>query len=159
MGMKTLTGKFEPINECFPAAIRYAVSREYIDSAVVSITNFDHLLENFAALEKPFTDKDLNQLQLTLNHLNQKFCRSCYQCVELCTHKLPIPDIMRGLMYLEGYRNESLAANYNSKLKTSKLLSKCSECAQCSARCSYDLIIPQRLQKLQAWINSPTRTV
>jgi len=63
IGMKSLTFKTKNRKKIIPAALRYALSREFIDTVAVPVMNGDHLDENLESAKKQFTQVDLKLLQ------------------------------------------------------------------------------------------------
>lgn len=63
LNMKTLALNLKDRKKSLPAALRYVLSRNFIDSAVVLMANFTQLKENLKTLESQFSESDLQLLK------------------------------------------------------------------------------------------------
>ncbi|MFR8869781.1 aldo/keto reductase [Paraclostridium sordellii] len=127
-------------------AIKYILSKEYIDVAIPGMDSVDQVLENISVLENLDIDKeDELKIEDIRNQLGNRFCRRCEYCMP-CPVGINIP--MNFL--LEGYYSrynlkEWSKERYNS-LDTKA--SDCVECGKCESKCPYDLPIREMLKEV-----------
>ena len=127
-------------------AIKYILSKNYIDIAIPGMDSVDQVLENISVLENLDIDKeDELKIEDIRNQLGNRFCRRCEYCMP-CPVGINIP--MNFL--LEGYYSrynlkEWSKERYNSlEIKASD----CVECGKCESKCPYDLPIREMLKEV-----------
>ncbi len=144
-----VSGKYTDI-ELKKAAAKWAFSNSDIDVAVLSLATIN-MINEFSAVSDEIPDKnDLAMLDEIANARMHSICRfGCpAPCIDACSLKNAIPDIMRLNMYFEEYRAEKMAIQEYSLLRENNAES-CTDCStpDCSTECSFGIDIKQRLTK------------
>ncbi len=87
----------------FQARLKAVWQNEKIAVAVSAMKNMTQLKANIAAATDPvkLTQSDLDLLQQYANATCDSYCSQCGQCAEATG--LPIPEVMRYMMYYNGY--------------------------------------------------------
>ena len=159
VGMKALAGggfldkaRTKPINTT--AAIKWVLSNPNVHTTIPGMTNFDQLDLNMKILE-----------DITLNYQEKKdlsfaqneaglYCIACNNCIPDCKLNLPIPEIMRAYMYAYGYANKELAYTLLTNLSTGD--NPCSKCEKCSATCTKNFNIKEKITDISRLVNVPS---
>jgi hypothetical protein len=131
------------------AALKWALKNKSLDTAIVCMTDFDQLEENFRAMAEPFGERDRKLLAAQLAFLGPRYCRMCGECTGVCEKGLPVPDLLRFLAYAEGYGQFSLARQHFLRLPEAVQRVRCGDCARCSFACRNGVQVRRRLMRAQ----------
>ena len=125
------------------AAFRWALSREYVDSLVISMTSqarIDEFLGASAGRSLAAGDKTLLHTYASLNGASQ--CRQgCDDCSGACPYAVPIPDVLRTRMYAVDYQDLAFARSEYASLDGSAAACLSCDGAPCRSACTYGLPI------------------
>ncbi|CEK39500.1 aldo/keto reductase [Paraclostridium sordellii] len=127
-------------------AIKYILSKEYIDVVIPGMDSVDQVLENISVLENLDIDKeDELKIEDIRNQLGNRFCRRCEYCMP-CPVGINIP--MNFL--LEGYYSRYNLKEWSKERYNSLDIkaSDCVECGKCESKCPYDLPIREMLKEV-----------
>lgn len=127
-------------------AIKYILSKGYIDVAIPGMDSVDQVLENISVLENLDIDKeDELKIEDIRNQLGNRFCRRCEYCMP-CPVGINIP--MNFL--LEGYYSRYNLKEWSKERYNSLDIkaSDCVECGKCESKCPYDLPIREMLKEV-----------
>lgn len=127
-------------------AVKYILSKEYIDVAIPGMDSCEQVIENSTVLENlTITEEDKKKIDEIKELLNGRFCRRCEYCLP-CPKNINIP--LNFLM--EGYYTRYNLQDW-AKERYATLPAKASECIQCGAcekRCPYELPIIEMLKEV-----------
>lgn len=125
-------------------AIKYILSKEYIDVVIPGMESEQQVNENITTLENiELTENDLIKIQEIKNTLGKRFCRRCEYCLP-CPIGINIPQ----LFLLEGYYTRyNLKEWAKDRYETMNVkANKCIECGLCENKCPYELPIREMLK-------------
>jgi len=106
MGGVQLQERAEKPVEPVPA-LKWVLQDSNVHTIIAGFTTFDQMNLDLSVMENPtLTQSEKAQLQWAAFQPGL-YCQGCGQCLEQCSEKLPIPDLMRAYMYVYGYRNLS----------------------------------------------------
>ncbi len=128
-----------------PAAIRWALRNESVDTSAVCMSDFDQVEDNVRALAQPYSERDEDLLHRKLAFLAPRYCRMCGACGGVCERGLPVADVLRFLTYAEGYRDFPLARRSYLELPPSVRKIRCVDCSACTVRCPNGVQVRARL--------------
>jgi len=131
------------------AALKWALKNPNIHCAIPSTTDTEQLEENFRAMSEPYTDQEKQLLAAQLDYIRPLYCRACGSCAGACPKGYPVEDVLRFLMYAEGYGQFSLGRERFLSMPSGMQAVKCSECAECKVRCPNGVRVSQRLIRAQ----------
>ncbi|MEZ5012109.1 MAG: hypothetical protein R2744_11240 [Bacteroidales bacterium] len=101
VAMKTMAGGYldrENQTRCTTAALKWALSNPNIHTSIPGMTSFDMLEEDLKVLtDITLTDDEKRDILVASNETGL-FCSTCNKCLEVCTARLPVPDLMRAYM-------------------------------------------------------------
>ncbi len=132
-----------------PAALKWAINNPAIATTVPSMTDIDQLEQNFRAMTGKFTDEDSKILSARLDEIGPYFCRMCGQCTGQCPKGLPVGDMVRFVMYADGYGQFPLGREHFLRLSAEHQAVRCSDCETCPVQCPNGVHVAARLSRAQ----------
>lgn len=146
VAMKTQAGVFWDKERTQPipmkAALRWALRRDYVHTAIPGFTTFNQLEDDLQVMKEPtLTTEEAASLE-TQEKLAGLYCQQCGTCLDQCPADLDIPVLMRGYMYAHGYRNLLSAKDVVKRLGRGDL--PCATCESCSVNCPQDFDVRER---------------
>ncbi len=134
------------------AALKWVLRNPNVHTTIPSMTDMEQLEENLRAMTEPFSEADEKILARRLKEIGPLYCRGCNGCASQCPHGLPIPDMLRCLMYAEGYGEFALAREQFLTLPASARMVRCADCDRCAVRCPNGVRVAERLVRAQEWL-------
>ena len=132
-----------------PAALKWVLKNPSIDTTVPSMTDTDQLEQNFKVMAEKFTDADQKILTARLEEITPYYCRSCGECKGQCPKGLPVADMVRFVMYADGYGQFGLGRENFLRMAAGHQAVRCGDCATCAVRCPHGVQVAQRLMRAQ----------
>ena len=128
-------------------AIKYILSKEYIDVAIPGMNTIEQVKENVSIINNvTLTDKDNQKIENIRKELSGNFCRRCEYCLA-CPNNVNIPQNFLLEGYYTRYNLKEWALERYNALGESQA-SKCIECGICEERCPYNLPIREMLKNV-----------
>ena len=131
------------------AALKWVLKNPNIDTMIPSIVDNDQLDENIAAMSAPFSAADGKLLARRLEEIKPLYCRMCGHCEGQCSQGLPVADVLRFLMYAEGYGQFALGREHFQALPAELAGVRCGSCGNCTVKCPNGVQVSARLHKAQ----------
>jgi hypothetical protein len=132
-----------------PAALKWVLKNPLIGTTVPSMTDIEQLEQNFKVMAEKFTDADAKLLTARLEEITPYFCRMCGECKGQCPKGLPVSDLVRFVMYADGYGQFALGRENFLRLAAEHQEVRCSDCRTCAVQCPHGVQVPQRLMRAQ----------
>ena len=132
-----------------PAAIRWALKNESVDTAIVCMTDFDQLDQNLTAMAKPYGPGDEKLLAAQLAYISPMYCRMCGACTGVCDKGVRVADVLRILTYAQGYGEFAMARSRYLELPAEARSARCRECDACTVNCPNGVAVRARLMAAQ----------
>ncbi len=133
----------------FGAALKWAIKNPNICTTVPSMTDIDQLEQNFGVMAQSFTDADSKVLTARLEQIGPYFCRMCGKCDGQCPKGLPVGDMVRFVMYADGYGQFALGREHFQRMAAELQQVRCGDCADCPVKCPHGISAPERLSRAQ----------
>ena len=133
------------------AALRWVLRNPIIATAIPSMTDNDQLDENMLAMAGSFNDADAKVLSARAGEIHDSYCRMCGACNGQCARGLPVREVLRSVMYAEGYGQFALGREHFLKLPSEAQSVRCSECPKCTIECPNGVRVAHRAALAQAW--------
>jgi len=153
IAMKTQAGgyKKEKMGSLTPhqAALKYVLMNQNISVAVPGVTTIEQIEECAGVMGTPFSKKNLNELKQYQSFLHGRVCTMCGGCTGQCPYGMSHNDLLRLVMYRDGYENGSLLRE-SLQMMTRQEIQRCSECPSCSVICRRGLDIQAQIQGIQS---------
>lgn len=158
VAMKTMAGggfldkeKTKPINST--AALKWVLSNPDVTTTIPGMTDFDQLDLNVKLLSDiSISDAEKKDLILACAETGL-YCTGCTKCLQLCSQKLPVPDLMRAYMYAYGYSNLRMAYSLLGELGTND--NPCKDCNVCQVNCTKNFNVREKIADISRLINVP----
>ncbi len=132
-----------------PAALKWVLKNPSIGTTVPSMTDNDQLEQNFSVMAQQFTDDDAKVLTARLEEITPYFCRMCGECKGQCPKGLPVADMVRFVMYADGYGQFALGRENFLRLAAEHQAVRCGDCETCTVQCPHGVHVAQRLMRAQ----------
>jgi predicted aldo/keto reductase-like oxidoreductase len=132
-----------------PAALKWAVKNPVIATTVPSMTDIDQLEQNFAVMGQQFTDADQKILTARLEEITPYFCRMCGTCAGQCPQGLPVADMVRFVMYADGYGQFPLGRENFQRMSAQHQAVRCADCSNCVVKCPHGVTVAERMMRAQ----------
>ena len=113
------------------------------------MTGIDQLEQNFAVMAQPFTDSDQKILTAQMREAGPYFCRMCGQCEGQCPQGLPVGDMVRFVMYADGYGQFPLGREHFQRMSAEHQAVRCSECPSCTVQCPHGVRVAEQTLRAQ----------
>ena len=109
----------------------------------------EQLEQNIAAMASPFSANDGKLLSARLEEIRPRYCRMCGRCEGKCPNGLPVADMLRFLMYAEGYGQFAMGREQFQALPKEVTEVRCGECSGCTIQCPNGVRVAERLIRAQ----------
>jgi hypothetical protein len=153
VAMKTQAGgyKKEKMGGLTPhqAALRYILRDPNVSAAVPGVTTIEQIEECAAVMGTLLSRKDVGELRSYYSFLHGRICTMCGGCTGECPQAVDHNDLMRLVMYHDGYENDSLLRE-SSNIIAKGHLQACLECPSCSVICRRGLDIRAGMRLVQS---------
>jgi len=156
VAMKTQSGgyKKEKMGGLSPhqAALKYIMMDQNVSAAVPGVTTIEQIEECAAAMGASFSKGNLNELKQYQSFLQGKICTMCGGCIGECPYGVFRSDLLRVVMYHEGYQNDGLVEEAMEKTQLLQNIKLCSGCPSCSVVCRRGLDMKAQIKLAQEFI-------
>ena len=125
-------------------AIKYILSKEYIDIVIPGMDSINQVIENTSVLKNlNLTEEDNKNIEAIRNLLGNRFCRRCEYCMPCPVNiNIPMNFLLEG--YYTRYNLKDWAKERYKDLSVKP--SECIKCGKCESKCPYDLPIREMLE-------------
>jgi hypothetical protein len=155
VAMKTQAGgyKKEKMAGLSPhqAALKYVLMDQNVSCAVPGVTTIEQIEECAAVMGASFSKRNLNELKQYQSFLQGRICTMCGGCIGECPYGVFRSDLLRVVMYHDGYENDSLVRESLGGI-TQQHLQACTECSSCSVVCRRGLDMKAQIKLAQEFI-------
>jgi aryl-alcohol dehydrogenase-like predicted oxidoreductase len=128
------------------AAYRFALKNPNVDAVESNIITLEELEENVNCMQ-PFTEEDRKLLAARLERVAPIQCRMCGHCEGACQKGLPTEDILRYLMYAEGYGSFGFGRERYLRIPAELRQVNCGDCTHCTVRCRFGIDVAQQVRR------------
>ena len=133
------------------AALKYVLMDQNVSAAVPGVTTIEQIEECASVMGTSFSERDLNKLKQYQSFLQGRICTMCGGCTGECPYGVFRSDLLRSVMYDDGYENDSLAKE-SLQIMTRQDIQRCSECPSCSVVCRRGLDRKAQIQRTQEFL-------
>lgn len=131
------------------AALKWALKDNYIHTTIPGMTDMDQLEENLKAMTEPYSSREERLLAEQLEFISPLYCRMCGECDGHCAKGLPVADVLRYVMYADGYGQFELGRDHFKRLPARLASVRCGDCPSCTVKCRFGVKVPERLSRAQ----------
>ncbi|MCK4965746.1 4Fe-4S dicluster domain-containing protein, partial [bacterium] len=143
-GGKGFDAGIEGLNH-FQSGLRWVMNQDFVDTTIPGMRSFQHVEENFSVMGTTMSWSDRKILHKYAEATDAYYCRRCGECTDVCPYGTNVSDVMRYLMYADGYGEYQLGGDSYNKLRVSEQAANCAECDKCLVPCGYGLDIKERM--------------
>ena len=146
IAMKTQAGGYaSPPGGMSPhqAALTWALANPGVTMAIPGMTSYAQVEENLGARGKRFALADRIALRRYAFEIGDRHCGLCGACGGVCPNGVEVPNVLRALTYLEGYREAELARSTYGSLPPGRNAAACEDCRECLVACRLQLPVRQ----------------
>ena len=155
VAMKTQAGgyKKEKMGGLSPhqAALKYVLMDQNVSAAVPGVTTIEQIEECAAVMGTSLSKGDLDALKQYQSFLQGRICTMCGGCIGECPYGGSHGNLLRLVMYHDGYENDSLLRESLETI-TRQDIQRCSECTSCSVVCRRGLDVQAQIKMAQEFI-------
>jgi hypothetical protein len=153
VAMKTQAGgyKAKDMDGLSPhqAALRYVLMDKNVSAAIPGVTTIEQIEQCAAVMGTALSRTDLDRLRQYQSYLQGRICTMCGGCTGECPHGLAHSDVLRVVMYHNGYKNDTLVQEVLHTEDMLRKVKQCSECSSCSVTCRRGLDIHTQMKTVQ----------
>jgi len=150
VAMKTQAGgyKKEKMEGLTPhqAALKYVLRDPHVAAAVPGVTAIEQIEECAAVMKTSFSQGNLDQLKQYQAFLNGRICTMCGGCAGECPNGVAYGDLLRLVMYHDGYENDRLIEESLEKSSAVAQFDRCSDCSSCLVQCRRGIDVRGKIQ-------------
>ena len=132
------------------AALQWALANPSIDVVPVQTPTRELLETNIRAAQSTFGEEERKLLALSVTQYGAEYCRMCYGCQGACRNGISVPDVLRALMYEEGYAQPRRARAAFAALPPSLRQVRCEDCSACTVECRTGADVRPRLLRARS---------
>jgi aryl-alcohol dehydrogenase-like predicted oxidoreductase len=162
VAMKTQSGgyKKEKMGGLNPhqAALKYILMDQNVSAAVPGVTTIEQIEECTAVMGASFSQEDLNELKEYHSFLQGRICTMCGGCIGECPYGAIRNDLLRLVMYQDGYENSSLIRE-SLPFISKQDIQQCSECSSCSIICRRGLDMKAQIRIAREIIGQSSESI
>jgi len=153
VAMKTQAGgyhkeKMEGLNPQ-QAALKFVLMDQNVSAAVPGVTTIEQIEECAAVMGASFSKRNLRELKQYQSFLQGRICTMCGGCSGECPYGVSHTDLLRVVMYHDGYEDDRLVKEALGGTMTLQNLQRCSDCPSCSVTCRRGLDIKAQIRLAQ----------
>jgi uncharacterized protein len=131
------------------AALKWTLKNPYVHTTVPGMTDMDQLEENLKAMTEPYSPREEQLLAEHLDFIKPLYCRMCGECDGHCAKGLPVQDVLRYVMYADGYGEFELGRDHFKTLPANLAAVRCGDCPTCTVDCRFGVRVQERLSRAQ----------
>jgi len=128
------------------AALKYVLMDQHVSVAIPGVTTIEQIEECAAVMGTALSNKDLDELRQYQSHLQGRICTMCGGCMGECPHGVAHADLLRVVMYHDGYKNDKLAEEVLRTGDALQEIKQCWNCSSCAVTCRRGLNIHAQLK-------------
>jgi len=153
IAMKTQAGGYaSPPGGFSPhqAALAWVLANPGVVTTIPGMTSYAQVEENLGARGKRFALADRFALGRYALEIGDRHCGLCGACGGACPRGVEVPNVLRALTYLEGYREEGLARSTYDSLPPGRNAAACGDCDACLVTCRLRLPVGRLVRRAHA---------
>jgi predicted aldo/keto reductase-like oxidoreductase len=126
-------------------ALKWALRKNWIHTTAVNMRDREALAENMRVMAEPLRPEEEKLLGAQLGQVGPLVCRMCGSCDGACPQGLPVADLVRYVMYAEGYGDYRMGRAHFDALPGRLRTLRCTDCGQCAVRCPNGVHVRERV--------------
>ncbi len=131
----------------YQRSIQWVLKDPNVSTVIVDMPTFEELEQDVAAVTGAVSAAELIQFEGAVAMASAGSCRLCGVCTGQCPAGVKVADIMRYMLYHDGYGDRGRALSLYRALPASATAAACGDCAGCKAKCPWGLPVRERMEK------------
>lgn len=131
------------------SALKWVLQTPAVATTIPSMTDIDQLQANFHVMAEEFGDTDRKILAARLEEIRPSYCRMCGQCDGKCPQGIHVYNMLRSVMYADGYGQFALGREHFQSLPAEQQAVRCDRCSECAVQCPNGVQVAERLVRAQ----------
>jgi predicted aldo/keto reductase-like oxidoreductase len=132
----------------YQQAIRWVLRDPNVSTTIVDMPNFDELTEDYQAVVTPASEAEMERFEGAVRRVAMGSCHLCGACTGQCPRGVRVADIMRHVLYHDGYGNRARATALYRDLAVNAAV--CADCTTCPVVCPWGVPVRSRLERAHA---------
>ncbi len=128
------------------AALKYVLMDQHVSAAIPGVTTIEQVEQCAAVMGTALSEKDFDTLRQYQAHLEGRICTMCGGCIGECPHGVAHGDLLRAIMYHDGYKDDRLAAEVVHTGDALQKIKQCCECSSCAVACTRGINIQAQIK-------------
>lgn len=149
VAMKVMGGNYTMKPGGHLAAIKWVLRTDRIATMALRMADHDQVMEDVKAMSGSFTAGDEKLLMAQSERIRPVLCRMCGACDGVCPKGLPTSDMVRFVMYADGYGDTAMARSRFRALPEPVREVRCGDCTSCPIRCPNGVRVRDQLIRAQ----------
>ena len=134
----------------YQLSIQWVLADRNVSTIIVDMPTFDELEEDYAALATAMTQAEKEAFEAALARNTASVCHMCGACTGQCPAGVKVADIMRFVLYHDGYGDRDRAVSLYRALSAGASAAACGDCARCQVVCPWGVCVREQLEKAHA---------
>ncbi len=134
----------------YQQAIQWVLKDQNVSTVIVDMPTFDELEQNVAAATGKVSAAALSEFEAAVVLASAGACRLCGACTKQCPAGVQVADIMRYMLYHDGYGDRERAVELYRELPAAATARACGACPGCTAVCPWGLPVQARMEQAHA---------
>jgi aryl-alcohol dehydrogenase-like predicted oxidoreductase len=131
-------------------AIQWVLRDQNVSTVIVDMPSYEELEHDVAAATGRVTAAALQEFEAAVAVGAAGACRLCGACSGQCPAGVQVADIMRFLLYHDGYGDRERAIELYRGLPASRQARPCGDCTNCRVICPWGLPLKARMRQAHA---------
>jgi uncharacterized protein len=128
------------------AALKYVLMNQHISAAIPGVRTIQQIEACASVMGTALSHEEVDVLRAYQTHLQGRICTMCGGCTGECPHGVAHTDLMRIIMYHDGYKDDMLAQEVLRTGDALEKMTQCSECSSCEVTCRRGLNIKAQIE-------------
>jgi len=133
------------------AALKFILGDQNVSAAVPGVTTIEQIEECAAVMGTSLSKNNLVELKQYQSFLQGRICTLCGGCQGECPQGVPRSDLLRAVMYQQGYESDSLTKESLQRIAREDI-QRCFECPSCSVVCRRGLDMKAQIKMVQEFV-------
>jgi aryl-alcohol dehydrogenase-like predicted oxidoreductase len=129
----------------YQQAIQWVLKDPNVSTVIVDMPSHDELEEDYAAVANPVSLAELQAFETAVASFASGSCHLCGACTGQCKYGVRVADIMRHLLYHDGYGDRAYAVARYRELPVSA--APCADCTSCPVICPWGVPVRARMER------------
>ncbi len=134
----------------YQQSIQWVLKDPNVCTTIVDMPSFDELEEDCAAVTAAPSRAELDEFEHAVAQIAAGTCHLCTECTGQCPAGVKVGEIMRCLLYYQGYGNRSYAISLYRGLPEGMTAAACRGCSSCRVVCPWRVPVKSRMEQAHA---------